>query len=385
MSKTQIQLIAALIALVLGVFLIQRTMTSKTDDGSQSAQGRGSSQPMAKEESIDKKKSLYTCPMHPAVISDKPGSCPICHMDLIPVSESDHTEDLVESDSEVTSVRGDFQLTLDRQQLIGVTYGEVKKKILHKEIKATARVAFDPDLYTAIEEYRQALKANLELRKSSIKEIQQQASELVKSSQTRLRLLGLSDEKIKKLGALSESPMNLLLPKGKAWIYAEVFENEVGGVKIGDSLEATATSLPGKVFSGKVSSISPVLSGATRTVRIQAEVPDEKGMLRSDLYLNVKIFIDLGEKLSVPEDAVLYSSGQSFVFVSKEKGKFEAREVSLGEKAGHDYEVISGLKEGESIVTSANFLIDSESRLRGVLKRATKDSENLPEPGHGGH
>lgn len=385
MSKTQIQLLAALMALALGVFLIQRTITSKTDNVSQSNHEKGSDQSLPIEAPKNEKKALYTCPMHPAVISDKPGSCPICHMDLIPVSESDHTEELGESDSEVTSVRGDFQLTLDRQQLIGVTYGEVKKKILHKEIKATARVAFDPDLYTAIEEYRQAVKADLELRKSSIKEIQQQASELVKSSQTRLRLLGLSNEKIKKLGALSESPMNLLLPKGKAWIYAEVFENEVGGVKIGDSLEATATSLPGKVFSGKVSSISPVLSGATRTVRIQAEVPDEKGLLRSDLYLNVKIFIDLGEKLSVPEDAVLYSSGQSFVFVSKEKGKFEAREVSLGEKAGHDYEVISGLKEGESIVTSANFLIDSESRLRGVLKRATKGVENLPEAVHGGH
>jgi Cu(I)/Ag(I) efflux system membrane fusion protein len=148
-----------------------------------------------------------------------------------------------------------------------------------------------------------------------------------------------------------------------------VFEYEVQGVKRGQKVEAVAPSIPGKVFLGKISSISPILNAPTRTVRVRAEVPDPEGLLRPETFLNVKIKIERGEKLAIPEDSVLHSGDRSFVFVVKEKGRFEPRPVSLGQKTGDFFEVIDGLKEGEEVVTAANFLIDSESRLRAVLQQ----------------
>jgi membrane fusion protein, copper/silver efflux system len=154
----------------------------------------------------------------------------------------------------------------------------------------------------------------------------------------------------------------------------------LAGIKPGLKVEVEVPSLPGKVFIGRVSSISPVVNSPTRTVRVRASVPDPEGLLRPDTYVNVKIQIVLGTHLAVPEDSVLHSGDDSFVFVVKDGGLFEPRAIRTGSKTEDDYEVLSGLGEGETVVTAANFLIDSESKLRGVL-RSVPPAPPVPAPG----
>ena len=329
------------------------------------------------EPALAHKKELYQCPMHPSITSDHPGICPICHMDLQKVDEEasgkDPSPDTMGAAPSAPTEdgimgRSGFSLSQEKQQLIGVTSAEINKRLLFSEIRATGRVAFDPELYTAIEEYRQALMSKSSMGDNPYEGLNEQANELVGSAKTKLRLMGLTDGQIRELAQSKSNSMSLLLPGGRVWIYAEVFEYEVAGVKIGQELEAQAPFLPGKVFKGKISSISPVLNAPTRTVRVRAQVPDPERTLRPDTFLNVRIKLDLGEAISVPEDAILHSGDRSFVFVVKEKGKFYPRQVVLGRKAGEYYEVLSGLEAGETVVTAANFLIDSESRLKSALK-----------------
>ncbi len=324
---------------------------------------------------VPKPKEIYRCPMHPHIVSDRPGTCPICHMDLQKVEDETVSANV---DGNRPEGRAGVSLNLERQQLIGVTYGKVQKEMLTKEINATGKVAFDPDLYTAIEEYRQALLSYEQIKKDTYGSMKEQTRTLVESAKTKLKLMGFSDAKIKNLVQQKQGGIEFLLPDGKAWIYAEVFEYETNGLKIGQKLEAVLPSLPHKVFEGVISSISPALNNQNRTVRVRAQVLDPKRLLRPDSFMNVKILVDFGERLVVPDNAVLFSKGKAFVFVSEKEGHFEPRFIEVGEKTTNKYEVTSGLTEGENIVTSANFLIDSESKLRSVLEKA------LP-PEHGGH
>lgn len=351
-----------------------------------------------------KKKELYFCPMHPSVTSDHADRCPICHMPLqkaddsrkqgkekkilfyrhpmrpdvtSPVLAKDemgmdyvpvYEDEMEESETSGISGRASFSLSQERQQLIGVTTTKVISRELSYEIRANGKVAFDPELFSVIEEYRQAVWGEAEMSKSAYPELREGAKNLVSSAETKLKLMGLSESQIQGLRESKTESMNLLLPKGSVWIYAEIFEYEISGLKIGQEMSASAPSVPGKIFLGRVSSISPILNTPTRTLRVRAEVPDPQNMLRPDTFVNVKIKIEFGKKLSVPVDAVLHSGDQTFVFIAKEKGVFLPRAITVGIKTNDYYEVISGLEEGEIVVSGANFLIDSESRLRSTLK-----------------
>ncbi|MCB0308134.1 MAG: efflux RND transporter periplasmic adaptor subunit [Bdellovibrionales bacterium] len=360
--------------------------------------------------SVHTEKQLYQCSMHPSVTSDKPGLCPICRMQLQRVDHENHPpekapsvsnkkilfyrhpmrpeitspspgkdemgmdfipvyeEDATETRSSSLPGRASFSLSLPRQQLIGVATTKAIRKPLTLEIRASGRAAFDPELFTAVEEYRQAVISRSQIKESGFPELQQQASALVLASHTKLKLLGLQDRQIKQLSSKNASSLNLLLPTGSAWIYAEVFEYELGALKPGATLLAEAPAIPGKLFQGKISSISPVVTSPTRTIRIRALVPDPEKLLRPDTFLNVKILVELGIKLVVPIDAVLHSGREDYVFVMREGRRFEPHIVVSGQKTDMDQEILSGIKEGDEVVSSANFLIDSESKLRGVLE-----------------
>lgn len=321
----------------------------------------------------------YRHPMQPDITSDVPAKDEM-GMDYIPVYK-DEVEAAQDSGGGVEG-RAGFNLPPDRQQMIGVTSTDVTVKPLQKEIRATGRVAFDPELFTAIEEYQQALIASRQMSGSPYTSLRKQSSALAASSKTKLKLMGLREEQIKELASGETDAMSLILPEGKVWVYAEIFEYEMGGVEVGQKVEAAAPSIPGEVFVGEISSISPILNAPTRTVRVRAQVPDPKGLLRPDAFLNVRIINDLGEKLAIPEDSVLHTGDQAYVFLMQGKGRFEPQPITLGQKAGDYYVVLQGLSEGQTVVTGANFLIDSESKIRSVLvpkpkKESTQESDRV--------
>jgi Cu(I)/Ag(I) efflux system membrane fusion protein len=152
------------------------------------------------------------------------------------------------------------------------------------------------------------------------------------------------------------------------WVLADVFERDIGALKVGQEAEVGIDAFPGRGFAGRIGYIYPTLNPQTRTVPVRIELPNPGGLLRSAMYANASLKVGAGGTvLTVPVSAVIDSGTQQRVIVQKEEGRFEPREVRLGLR-GDDYvEVREGVKEGEQVVVSANFLIDSESNLKAAL------------------
>ena len=305
--------------------------------------------------------SLYQCSMHPQIVSREPGTCPICGMKLTPVEE---TRPADTADGGVHG-RAGFALSTERQQLIGVTRGSVEERDLAVELRAVGRVAYDPDLYQAIVEYREAVAARRQFSASSLHEASRGADAVVRAAALKLRQRGVTDEVLRSFAG--RDPVELLLPGESAWIYVQVYEYEVGLVAAGQEMEVTAPSAPGRVFTGRVLSVDPILDAKTRTTRVRALVPTPDAALRPESFVNVHLQIPLGRRLAVPKEAVLDTGEHQIVFVVRDAGEFTPRAVTLGREAEDAFEVLSGLAPGEEVVTSANFLIDSESRFRAAL------------------
>ncbi len=151
------------------------------------------------------------------------------------------------------------------------------------------------------------------------------------------------------------------------WVYADVYEYELPFVREGQRATMSLSYLPGQTFRGAVDYIYPYLDPKTRTAKVRLKVPNPRMSLRPDMYADVTLGLDAGEQLAVPESAVLFSGKRRIVFVDVGDGRFQPREVQLGARMEDDYHVLEGLREGERVVTSANFLLDSESKLKNVL------------------
>ena len=343
-------------------------------------------------------KIKYHCPMHPTYTSDKPGDCPICNMKLVPV-ESDkkllyYRSPMNPKATSPTPMKDEMgmdyipvyagegqgieapvsgqaavNITPERQQLIGVKIEEVKFHPLTKVIRTSARVAYDPELYNAIEEYKQALQSKDKVKDSPWPDVQERAGALMRASALRLRQLGLSDSQITNLEKDYQNSTSLLLSEkgGSVWIYAQVYESEMGLVQPGQTMEITSAALPGKKFYGAVKGGDQILNAETRSLKVRAEVTNSNGLLKPEMYVDAKIHADLGSKLAIPQDAVINTGERTIVFVDKGNGKYEPREVRLGNEAENYVEVLSGVSKGEKVVIGANFLIDSESKLKAAV------------------
>jgi Cu(I)/Ag(I) efflux system membrane fusion protein len=153
------------------------------------------------------------------------------------------------------------------------------------------------------------------------------------------------------------------------WLLADVFEQDIGGVRPGQAVQVHINAYPERLFSGNVEFIYPTLATETRTVKVRVELPNSEGLLKPGLYGSVTLAIkeDKDARLAVPDSAVIDSGARQVVLVQRGDGRFEPHTVKLGLQADGYREVLEGLESGDEIVTRANFLIDAESNLKSAL------------------
>ncbi|MBZ5510292.1 MAG: efflux RND transporter periplasmic adaptor subunit [Acidobacteriia bacterium] len=373
----------------------------------------------------DERKILYWYdPMHPQYKADKPGKAPDCGMDLVPKYAEEQTTTMapgsVMISSEKQQLIGVRTAEVKRETLIRDvrTTGQVtadETKIAHVHVKINGFIEkvfvdyigqlvkkgqplftlYSPDLVSTQEEYLIAKRGEKTLGASAFAEVAQGSESLLRSTRERLRLWDISDEQIKKLdetGQVSRtltfySPIAGFVTDRKAfpntsvnpdtelytvsdfstiWVNADIFEYEVPFVKIGQHAEMQLSYYPGKKWNGRVSFIYPTVDPTTRTVKVRLEFPNPDFQLKPQMFADVALKVSYGDQIVVPQEAVLDSGKEQTVFVAHKDGYFEPRKITTGAKLDGKVLVLSGLKAGETVVTSGNFLIDSESRLKSA-------------------
>src|SRR5256712_9009449 len=251
---------------------------------------------------------------------------------------------------------------------------------------------YSPDLLATQDEYLLAVKAQAQLEGSPVAEVRQQAAALVASARERLRLWNLTEEQIEAIERRGKServlavyaPSSGIVLKRQAlpgnyvepgttlyeladlstvWINGDIYESEITSVRLNQPAEVTFETYPGEAFRGKVAYIYPYLNEATRTVRVRMEFPNPHLKLKPGMYGNVMLHVDSGRRLVVPKEAVLDSGLRKLVFLDLGQGVYQPYPVTLGRRSQDYVEVLEGIKEGDRVVTSANFLLDAESKL----------------------
>ena len=229
---------------------------------------------------------------------------------------------------------------------------------------------------------------------SPIAELRQGAQDLVQSSRERLQFLDVPEHQIRELektrrikkqihihspvagtvlqvGArrgqfvTPQTELYLLADLSEVWVFADIYENEIPWVKTGDEVEMTLASVPGRVFRGTVSYIYPYSEAGTRTTKVRLVFDNAERLLRPEMFAEVSILADTrDDAIVVPSEAVVRSGGKPQVYVVRAPGKYEPREVALGVESDGRTEIVRGVSAGDEVVTSAQFLVDSESKLR---------------------
>lgn len=415
----------------------------------------------------------YYCPMHPSVVQDHPGECPICGMDLV---KRDKTASATSSsassshaghrhnpddpyvcpmDPEETGLTSDarcpvchmkleprpadagpppastvvpglapIELSLDRIQLIGMKVAKATRESLVPElrtvgyvsapesglVKVTTRyggfiesvvvaetgrkvkrgellaVVYSPQVYLAEQEYLTA--KNLGAGGVGV--------DLTGDAKKRLELLGVGSEiasldasgkphralgipapasgwivekkAIQGLSFQAGSDLFTIADLSKVWVIADVYEAELARVSVGQKATARLASLPDKAFDGEVKLVYPSVDPVTRTAKVRLELDNKDMALKPGMYANVSMALPPSSNVVIPREALVDTGEVQYVFVDKGAGRFEPRRVKVGIKSGEKVEILSGVAEGEIVVTTGNFLLDSESRLRAAIE-----------------
>jgi Cu(I)/Ag(I) efflux system membrane fusion protein/cobalt-zinc-cadmium efflux system membrane fusion protein len=254
---------------------------------------------------------------------------------------------------------------------------------------------YSPDLVTSEREYLLAKKNAAALQQSSVSGVADGAASLIDASKARLQQWEIPESELKKLDDTGDVITNLTfnspvsgyimeknaLPNmyvqpetklytvadlSEVWVYAQIFQNDAGKIKPGDRAEVTLDAYPGKVFTGRVDYLLPQLDMATRTLPVRLVFPNPGLKLRPGMYVNVSVKLPMGKQVVVPDAAVFHSGTKNLVFVYSGDGNIEPREILVGTRVGDQIVISKGLKAAEQIVTSANFLIDSEAQLQAA-------------------
>ena len=255
---------------------------------------------------------------------------------------------------------------------------------------------YSPDLVASQEEYLLAVRGQKQMGSSEFPEVAQGSKDLLEASKRRFQLWDITEDHIRELEQTGKvlkslpihSPITGTVIKKEAlagahvdpgqelytiadlshiWILADIYEYELSFVKAGQRAAATLSYDPGTVLTGHLGFIYPTLDPKTRTAKVRFELDNADEKLKPDMYANVELRVNLGTRLAIPQEAIIESGQKQVVFLHHGGGRLEPRLIKTGVKTGEWSEVLAGLKEGEHIVTSANFLIDSESRLKAVV------------------
>jgi RND family efflux transporter MFP subunit len=254
---------------------------------------------------------------------------------------------------------------------------------------------YSPDLVTTEQEYLLAKRNSEQVRTSTVSGVSTGAQALLSAARERLTQWEVPASEIEKLettgkvitdltfnspvsGYITEKnalPNMYVQPESKlytvadlstVWVNAQIFQTDIGRVKPGDPATVTVDAYPGKTFRGRVDFILPQVDMNTRTVRARLVFPNPGLLLKPGMFVNVALAAPAGKQLAIPASSIFHSGARNLVFVNKGEGNLEPREVELGPRVGDDYVVLKGIKPRESLVTSANFLIDSEAQLQAA-------------------
>ncbi len=419
---------------------------------------------------------LWTCGMHPEVIQDEPGTCPICHMNLVPVEAEDSARPSAPQSSGLREVlfyrnpmdptitspvpakddmgmdyvpiyadevgdagRGGATVTIDPGvvQNMNVLTALAEKGDLAREIRTVGYLEYDqqkmvsvttkypgwiekvfvnyvgepvrkgqplfeiysPELLQTEQDLLSAIEFSQRMEKAP-EDSQRRARALVEASRQRLAYWDVTQEQIERLEDTGRvfRTLTVVAPAGgvvmmrmpglegravqpglelfhianmsSLWLSVEAFENQIRWLRVGSAAEVSLSYFPGETFTGRVRFIEPQISEETRTVPLKLEVPNRDGRLRAGMYATVRFDpVVARDAVLVPTAAVLRTGQRNLVVVAEGEGHFTPREVQLGSEGDGRVEILSGLQAGERVVTSAQFLIDSESNLREAVQK----------------
>lgn len=401
--------------------------------------------------SREKKIAYYKDPMHPWYTSDKPGKAPDCGMDLVPVYEGESDVKGIKIDPVTVQNIGVKVEDVVRRKLSKVirTNGKVdydERKVYSVNTKVMGWVEklyvdytgkyvrkgeplmefYSPELVTTQEEYLQALAYQKKLGQSNLGEAKKGATELLESARRRLRYWDIPETEIRALeergtpkktmtiyspadGIVTEKmvheghnvmpgmEMYKIADLSTVWVLADIYQYELPWVKLGQSVDIELAYLPGKPFKGTITYIYPYLSEETKTAKVRIEVHNTASIeLKPEMFATVKIVSPLSvDAVVVPDQAIIRSGERNIAVIALGGGYFDPREVKLGvQSEGYD-QVLDGIREGEKIVVSSQFLIDSESNLKAAISQMSGHagmdmSKPMEEPApageeHGGH
>ncbi|MBI3391674.1 MAG: efflux RND transporter periplasmic adaptor subunit [Nitrospirae bacterium] len=377
----------------------------------------------------DRKVLFYRHPMDPSITSDKPMKDSM-GMDYIPVYEGGEKEgkqeaapgfDLSPEKIQKLGVRTEEvktraisqtfrtvgKIEYDERKLFDVqskVAGWIEKLHVNTTGQAVRKgepllEIYSPDLVSTQREYLLALENREKLRASPFPEVRAAGETTLDAARQRFKFWGISDEEIARLeesrapsrtmilrspvsGVVVEKPalQGMAVMPGQAlfkvadtstvWLHADAYEYEIPHVRVGQRAHMELAGFPGEKFWGTVVFVYPFLQTETRTTKVRIEFPNPAGRLKPGMYAMVEIHVHHeGPRPSVPESAVLDSGKRQIVFVDHGDGRFEAREVTTGYRGDGYVQILKGVKEGEKVVTAANFLLDAESSIRGALQR----------------
>lgn len=378
--------------------------------------------------------TVWTCSMHPQIKMDKPGKCPLCAMDLIPLKTSGAGDDVVDDEAIQmskeaialaniqTSVVG-HQDAIKEVQLYGTIQvderlqqsqtshvnGRIENLYVTftgesvKEGQLIAKI-YSPDLLTAQQELLEAEK------------LQDLQPLLLDAAKEKLRLWKVSEEQINQiLQSNSVSPYvnihantsGVVIAKNvnqgdyisqgsvlytisnlsRLWVIFDAYETDLPFLKVGDQLEYTLQSLPGKVYKGRIAFINPIIDASSRTAKIRVEADNRDRNLKPEMYATGRISAPLkgyGKEMVIPKSAVLWTGKRSIVYVKQPNTStpaFKLREIVLGPSLGDQYVIMSGLENGEEIVTNGTFTVDASAQLEGKVSMMNND-QSAVEAGH---